>query len=444
MKKKIIFLLLFQLSLNALQSEQSDFLQQAIRPWQQQNSNNNSAPISNDQTSIIIRWWHNPKNAQLTRELVAAATLTGSTTFLGWLWGGAGENTVSYPTVINSAAMICGGFNSDRVLSNNIFKKLIKLGCPMIALYIMSYYAFDNLNPYPGNQFFFALSFAAMQELKKLSGRSPQLAAELYKKIQKIVPQRFLEAGELTTLAGSAVALGFAAEAVQESIAGSYTYLPTLYAGIAAGNVADMFRKDEEPQKPATQQGQDVEQGTELVAITPQPAATTTPQNIESNQQVTPESDEVQEQLIQQQDPNSATDQLIQPIASSTPQDIESNQQVAPESDEVQERLIQQHDPSSATDQLIQPMATTKKGRPYWMRTLILLPAAATAEVFNYFVCDNTRPEIAEMFFFAWLATTIDEIKNKLGKKTDSNNRSTSTTTGGNVVSNPGSVTHIG
>lgn len=293
-------------------------------------------PITNQKEQAKTSWysprrlWSNFSKTTI-KESLETITLSGLTTFLGWYWGG--SLNYSYPPLINSIAMITGSNNADQVETQDIIRKLIKLGCPMIAMYIMNYYAFDNLNPYPGNQFFFALSMAMMQELKMLAGRSAKTAKGLYKFIQDKLPKdptqaahvkRAIEAGELAALGASATAVGIATEAVQESINGSYTSLSTLYAGIAAGNVADMI-----------------------------------------------------------------------------------------------------------------------KNRPYWLRTIALLPAATIAEVINYFGLQNTRPEVAEMFFFAWLATTIDEIKKKLGKKIESNNRSTSTTTGGNLISSPGTAAKI-
>ncbi|MCL4380165.1 hypothetical protein M1466_01570 [Candidatus Dependentiae bacterium] len=237
---------------------------------------------------------------QVAKEISAASTLTGLMTFLGWYWGGSLQ-PYEYPTIVNAGALAFGEFNASRVENQPVIKKLLLLGCPMLALYIMNYYAFDNLNPYPGNQFFFALSFTAMQELRILAGRSPNMARSLYTWIQNKVPRRAIETAELATLAGSATALGVTTDALKETIVGSYTFLPFLYASIESRNVAEMINRK----------------------------------------------------------------------------------------------------------------------RHYLLRATGLLTAAGINELFNYFVCDKTRPEIAALFFFAWLRDSTETLKRVLKQPTE-------------------------
>lgn len=213
---------------------------------------------------------------------------------LGSYWG------TQYATILNSTAMILGGYHTTQVARQHPCLQLIALGAPMLALYLMNIYFFDTRNPYPGNEFFLALCGMMMHELTMLAGRMPATARTIYAIIQDKIPQAVLQTAETAFLMGSATAIGIGTESIQEEVPGSYTFLTTLYTANAAGNIADMLKK-----------------------------------------------------------------------------------------------------------------------QAYWLRSALLLPATATAGVINYFACDNQRPEISYLLFFAWLSGSIDAIKQLLAATTN-------------------------
>lgn len=295
--KKVLLLL----TLSAVLQAQQDFapaLQESLLA-------DNAATIITDQSSTS---WYSPTT--LWENVRAAITnaynrhyyqnISGYAGFpafmlaLGSYWG------TQYATILNSTAMILGGYHTTQVARQHPCLQLIALGAPMLALYLMNIYFFDTRNPYPGNEFFLALCGMMMHELTMLAGRMPTTARTIYAIIQDKIPQAALQTAETAFLMGSATAIGIGTEAIQEEIPGSYTFLTTLYTANAAGNVADMLKK-----------------------------------------------------------------------------------------------------------------------KAYWLRSALLLPATATAGVVNYFACDNKRPEISYLFFFAWLSSSIDEIKQLLTATTN-------------------------
>ncbi|MCL4380167.1 hypothetical protein M1466_01580 [Candidatus Dependentiae bacterium] len=294
--KKVLLLL----TLSAVLQAQQDFapaLQQSLLA-------DNAAAIITEQSSTSR---HSPAAVWgKIREAIATAynrhyyqNVSGYAGFpalmlaLGSYWG------TQYATILNSTAMILGGYHTTQVARQHPCLQLIALGTPMLALYLMNIYFFDTLNPYPGNEFFLALCGMMMHELTLLAGRMPTTARTIYTIIQDKIPQAVLQTAETTFLMGSATAIGIGTESMQEEVPGSYTFLTTLYTANAAGNVADMFKK-----------------------------------------------------------------------------------------------------------------------QAYWLRSLVLLPATAAAGAVNYFACDNKRPEISYLFFFAWLSSSIDQIKQLLAAAT--------------------------
>lgn len=65
-------------------------------------------------------------------------------------------------------------------------------------------------------------------------------------------------------------------------------------------------------------------------------------------------------------------------------------------------------------------IADMVKDRPYWVQSLMLLPPAAICEAFNYFVLNKERPEAGYMLFFAWLISSLDQIKKVFAKTENS------------------------
>lgn len=221
------------------------------------------ASVVNTQKKTL---WQRVKGAFVKKEYLEGAVLTGFMTFFGWYYGG-NEGDYNYPELVNAFAGLTGGNIADMVEMQSFISKFIKIGVPMTTAYVINHFGFQDINPYAGNTFFFALCFAAMLELKLMSARIKGVPAELktryiplqrklvdllgYKendstqeKATKIaIAQRIIQTAEFAVLAGSATGLGVAVEKMSGALgAAAYAFasLPTFFVGIASGNVGEM------------------------------------------------------------------------------------------------------------------------------------------------------------------------------------------------------------
>ncbi|MCL4380163.1 hypothetical protein M1466_01560 [Candidatus Dependentiae bacterium] len=262
--------------------------------------------------SKIGLWVKNKWQNYAIQNTAEAITTTGITAFLG-------ATNADVPRVVNACALAIGGSNADMteiqhtspntIERQNFFKKLIKLGVPMTVAYLVNAYLLDGSNPFPGNQFFFAICFVLANELKLLSGRGnnkmqtrhslvPKKLPATYSCIQETIPQRARETAECITLMGGATGFGICSDTLLTPILGPSGPSPILVASIAGGNIADMFNEN----------------------------------------------------------------------------------------------------------------------RPYWLRSLLLLPPAAISELINYFLLHDARLEIPTMLLIAWLKTTTKELGKRLSQ----------------------------
>lgn len=199
--------------------------------------------LSKVSTAIKNKW-----NGSITsRETVENAILTGITGFTGWYWGGSLD--YSYPLLINSFATISANNVAETTINQNLLSKILKTSIPATAAFLANYYGLigePGQNPYMFNEFFLALCFGMMHELKIASGRLPVNAKTwvnyAFVRNWHRIPQRIREAFELTTLETLAVGITEANKAAGENGIGTNGNIPLAFTAIAGRNIADMVK----------------------------------------------------------------------------------------------------------------------------------------------------------------------------------------------------------
>lgn len=199
--------------------------------------------LSKVKTTIKNKW----NNSITSRETVENVMLTGLTGLTGWYWGGSLDH--SYPLLINSFATISANNVAETTINQNLLSKIIKNSIPAVAAFLANYYGLigeSGQNPYMFNEFFLALCFGMMHELKIASGRLPVNAKtwinySFVRNWHKI-PQRIREAFELTALEGLAVGITEANNVAGANGIATEGNLPLAFTAIAGRNIADMVK----------------------------------------------------------------------------------------------------------------------------------------------------------------------------------------------------------